>query len=155
RDLRHRACRLHRPRARARAPGRAGLLRVARAVGFPHGEDVSQATLLVELLTEELPPKSLKELAGVFSWNLYAELKKDSILAEGSEARISATPRRVAVSITNVEEKAAAAEKDVQGPPVSAAAQAVAGFAKKNGVAVEALQKQQGPKGEVYVAKVT
>jgi glycyl-tRNA synthetase beta chain len=116
---------------------------------------VSQATLLVELLTEELPPKSLKELAGVFAWNLYAELKKDRLLGEGSEARIFATPRRLAVAVTQVLERSAQVTREVQGPPVSAAAQAVAGFAKKNGIAVEALTKQQGPKGEVYVAQVT
>jgi len=114
-----------------------------------------EATLLVELLTEELPPKSLKELAGVFSWKLYAELQKDRLLADGSSASAFATPRRLAVLIAKVKERSPDAEREVQGPPVSAAAQAVSGFAKKNGVAVEALKKQQTAKGEVYIAHVT
>src|SRR5262249_25118126 len=113
-----------------------------------------EAPLLVELLTEELPPKSLKELAGVFSWNLYEALKKERLLGETAAARMFATPRRLAVLIEGVKDRSAEASEEVQGPAVSGAAQAVAGFAKKNGVAVEALGRQKTPKGEVFVAQV-
>jgi glycyl-tRNA synthetase beta chain len=115
---------------------------------------MSEATLLVELLTEELPPKSLKELSDVFASKLFFELNKDRFLADGAAVRALATPRRLAILISRTKDRSAESEKDVQGPPVTAAAQAVAGFAKKAGVAVEALKKARGPKGEVYVAHV-
>ena len=112
------------------------------------------ATLLVELLTEELPPKALKELSEVFAAKLHAGLQKERFLAEVSTVSAFATPRRLAALITNVEERSPDSEREVQGPAVSAPAQAVAGFAKKSGVAVEALRKQQTPKGEIYAATV-
>jgi glycyl-tRNA synthetase beta chain len=112
------------------------------------------ATLLVELLTEELPPKALKELSEVFAAKLHAGLQKERFLAEVSTVSAFATPRRLAALITQVEERSPDSEREVQGPAVSAPAQAVAGFAKKSGVAVEALRKQQTPKGEMYAATV-
>src|SRR5260221_1587657 len=103
------------------------------------------ATLLVELLTEELPPKSLKELSEVFASKLFVDLNKDRFLEEGSAVSAKATPRRLAVLISKTKDRSTDAERDVQGPPVSAATQAVSGFAQKNGVAVEALRKARGP----------
>jgi glycyl-tRNA synthetase beta chain len=41
----------------------------------------------------------------------------------------------------------------VQGPSVTAPQEAVAGFARKNGVSVEALSQQETPKGRVFVAR--
>ena len=115
---------------------------------------MSQATLLVELLTEELPPNSLKELSEAFATKLLLELQRDRFLADRSTVRAFATPRRLAALITTVHDHSPDSEREVQGPPVGAPAQAVAGFARKNGVAIEALRKAQTPKGEVYVAHV-
>jgi len=115
---------------------------------------LSEATLLIELLTEELPPKALRELSEAFASKLFAELNKERFLEAGSAVRVFATPRRLAMLVSKVKDRSADSEKDVQGPPVAAAPQAVAGFAKKNGVAVEALKKAPGPKGEIYVAHV-
>jgi len=112
------------------------------------------ATLLVEVLTEELPPKALKELSEVFASKLHAGLQKERFLSDASAVSAFATPRRLAALITRVDERSPDAEREVQGPAVSAPAQAVAGFARKSGVAVEALKKQQTPKGEIYVARV-
>jgi len=61
------------------------------------------APLLVELLTEELPPKALKELSEVFAARLHAGLQKERFLADGSTVSTFATPRRLAALITNVE----------------------------------------------------
>ncbi len=66
------------------------------------------APLLVELFTEELPPKALKQLGEAFGhrlqdWLIRAQLKDHAI----AETRIFATPRRLAVLITNVRPKAA------------------------------------------------
>jgi glycyl-tRNA synthetase beta chain len=59
-------------------------------------------TLLVELLTEELPPKALAKLGAAFAAGITAGLKSRDFLAADSVATAYATPRRLAVSITNV-----------------------------------------------------
>ena len=115
-----------------------------------------EATLLVELLTEELPPKSLWNFGLSFSGRLRHELLVAGFLpARDDIIAVLATPRRLAARIEGVKTRSPDVEREVQGPPVSAAPQAVAGFAKKNGVAVEDLKKQQGPKGEIFVAHVS
>lgn len=107
-------------------------------------------TLLVELLTEELPPKSLGALATAFASALVASLKEDGFLSGNSAAKSFATPRRLAVSITDVHEKSPDRQLQLTGPSVNAPPQAVAGFAKKNGVSVADLIKLDTPKGEVF-----
>jgi glycyl-tRNA synthetase beta chain len=116
-----------------------------------------RATLLVELLTEELPPKSLKELAGVFSWSLYSGLKEDHFIGDDGTASIFATPRRIAVGISNVREVAPDSEVVVKGPAVRVGldasgnpTKALLGFAKKRGVAVDQLIRVNDGKQEVF-----
>jgi glycyl-tRNA synthetase beta chain len=60
------------------------------------------ATLLVELRTEELPPKSLKRLGEAFAQGLAAGLRERDFLTAGSTVRMFATPRRLAVAIAGV-----------------------------------------------------
>ena len=60
------------------------------------------ATLVVELLTEELPPKALRKLAEAFGSALFDHLRDDRLLAPAAKPTIYATPRRLAVSISNV-----------------------------------------------------
>ena len=114
-----------------------------------------EATLLVEILTEELPPKSLSRLSLAFRDALLADLKKDGFLSDSSSAKAFATPRRLAVQVTAVLAKSPDIAREVQGPSISAPANAVAGFAKKNGVSAEALEQRDTPKGRVFVARVT
>jgi glycyl-tRNA synthetase beta chain len=59
-------------------------------------------TLLVELLTEELPPKALAKLGDAFAAGMLSGLKSRSFLEDGSVATVYATPRRLAVAISNV-----------------------------------------------------
>ncbi|WP_295993904.1 glycine--tRNA ligase subunit beta [Rugamonas sp.] len=59
-------------------------------------------TLLIELLTEELPPKALAKLGAAFSAGIVNGLKTRDFLEADSVATIYATPRRLAVSITGV-----------------------------------------------------
>ncbi len=59
-------------------------------------------TLLIELLTEELPPKALSKLGAAFAAGIVNGLKARDFLEEGSVATSYATPRRLAVSITHV-----------------------------------------------------
>jgi glycyl-tRNA synthetase beta chain len=59
-------------------------------------------TLLVELRTEELPPKALPRLSEAFAQALATGLRERDFLAADSAVRAYATPRRLAVSMTNV-----------------------------------------------------
>ena len=71
-----------------------------------------QATLLVELLTEELPPKALARLSDAFAESLVERLAaRDLIAGEPSFERF-ATPRRLAVVVHNV--RVLAPEKQVR-----------------------------------------
>ena len=63
---------------------------------------MSTAPLLVELFTEELPPKALKKLGDSFAVGIFDDLKKRGLLAANSVATMFASPRRLAVHITNV-----------------------------------------------------
>ncbi|MFZ6843775.1 glycine--tRNA ligase subunit beta [Undibacterium sp. RuTC16W] len=59
-------------------------------------------TLLVELFTEELPPKALAKLGDAFATGIVNGLKARDFLESDSVATSYASPRRLAVSITNV-----------------------------------------------------
>jgi glycyl-tRNA synthetase beta chain len=59
-------------------------------------------TLLIELLTEELPPKALSKLGASFASVMVNGLKARGFLEDGSVATTYATPRRLAVSISDV-----------------------------------------------------
>src|SRR5450830_1227153 len=59
-------------------------------------------TLLVELLTEELPPKALNKLGAAFAAGIEQGLKSRDFLSAGSVVTAFATPRRLAVTITEV-----------------------------------------------------
>ena len=63
--------------------------------------------LLVELLVEELPPKSLKQLGSSFAELLAASLKAQGLIAPDATITPYATPRRLAVHIANVAAQAA------------------------------------------------
>ena len=60
------------------------------------------ANLLVELLTEELPPKALKRLGEAFAGGLVEGLKSSGLLDATSQSKAFATPRRLAVYISSV-----------------------------------------------------
>ncbi len=63
--------------------------------------------LLVELLVEELPPKSLKQLGDSFAQLLAASLKAQDLATAEAQVTAYATPRRLAVHISNVAAQAA------------------------------------------------
>ena len=62
-------------------------------------------TLLVELFTEELPPKALSRLGESFARSLHGELAKREFLEKDSAMTWHATPRRLAATITSVREQ--------------------------------------------------
>ena len=59
-------------------------------------------TLLVELLTEELPPKALTKLADAFATTIFNGLKSRDFLSEDAVLTTYATPRRLALTISDV-----------------------------------------------------
>ena len=114
-----------------------------------------RATLLVELLTEELPPKSLRALSEVFMDRLCNGLERYQLISrEPRDRRIYATPRRLAASIPGVAAAGVDRENEVSGPSAKAPVEAIAGFARKQGVEVSALERRDTPKGQVVVARV-
>ena len=63
---------------------------------------IPSLTLLVELLTEELPPKALSRLGEVFSAEMYASLVERNLVAAGAPYHWFATPRRLAIQVPGV-----------------------------------------------------
>jgi glycyl-tRNA synthetase beta chain len=112
-------------------------------------------TLLVEVRTEELPPRALKRLAEEFASKALEGLASSRLIESVADFEFFATPRRIAVRVPSVRDRAPDSEREVQGPSSGAPVQAIEGFARKCGVPVTALRKQRTPKGEVYVAQVT
>jgi len=117
-----------------------------------------EATLLIELLTEELPPKSLRRLSEVFRDALATDLKQDGFLTDQSAARAFATPRRLGVAITAVRAVAPDQKVSVRGPSVKVGldasgkpTQALLKFAEKRGTQVEHLVREQDGRQEVFV----
>jgi glycyl-tRNA synthetase beta chain len=112
-----------------------------------------RASLLVEILTEELPPKSLRALSEAFLAGVAGRLVEARLAGE-AKGRAFATPRRLAALIPEVASEAPDRESELSGPSTKAADTAVAGFAKKAGVSLDSLERRQTPKGEFYVARV-
>jgi glycyl-tRNA synthetase beta chain len=113
-------------------------------------------TLLVELLTEELPPKSLRQLGEAFGDEICKGLIRHRLsLQDSPERRVFATPRRLAVVVPGVLAAAESRSSEITGPSVAAPPEAVAGFARKHGLAIAALEQRDTPKGRVFVAHVT
>ncbi|MBX3633735.1 MAG: glycine--tRNA ligase subunit beta [Simplicispira sp.] len=82
--------------------------------------------LLVELFVEELPPKALKKLGDAFAENLYKSLTDQSLTEPGYPDDIPAstwvsfaTPRRLAVWVSNVRATAASRQLKQKLMPVS------------------------------------
>jgi glycyl-tRNA synthetase beta chain len=103
------------------------------------------ATLAVEIVTEELPPKALKTLGTAFADTLAAELSRRHLLADASVATPHATPRRLAVTISHVRRVAPDAEALDKLMPAKIARDA-------HGAATDALRKKLGALGRAQLA---
>ncbi|MGH8736239.1 MAG: glycine--tRNA ligase subunit beta [Burkholderiales bacterium] len=115
---------------------------------------MTQASLLIELLTEELPPKSLCKLADSFAEHVVSELIKHRLKDRDPKCRTFATPRRLAVLVPDVRAKALDSEHSIEGPP-SSNPKAVEGFARKHKLSPQSLERRQTAKGEIVVANFT
>jgi glycyl-tRNA synthetase beta chain len=117
------------------------------------------ATLLIELLTEELPPKALPRLAASFAETIGEELKKMQFVAADAVANVYASPRRLAVTLPNV--LAVQPEQHIvrKGPAVAAGMKngeptpALAGFARSCGADVSELTVLNDGRQDVYAWK--
>ncbi len=108
--------------------------------------------LLIEIGTEELPPKALSSLSVAFENGIREGLEKAG-LTHGAIRRF-ATPRRLAVLIENLPIRQPDRQQERRGPALSAAfnpegtpTKAAEGFARSCGVTVAQLQKQETDKG--------
>ncbi len=117
---------------------------MARAAKRPSPGKPKAESLLVELRTEELPPKSLKRLSEAFEINLYDFLSDAKLLTTSSKSDVFATPRRLAVRFTAVVTVQPDSESSRRGPKVGAPTQAVEGFARGLGVSVKELETRDG-----------
>lgn len=119
---------------------------------------MNQATLLVELLTEELPPLALARLASAFTDGIHSRLASHQLLAEpDAAAETFTTPRRLAVRIPGVLAHAPARQVQAKGPSVAVGldaggqpTMALRKWAEKQGASVEALTRGSDGKQEVF-----
>ncbi len=95
---------------------------------------------LLELGTEELPPKLLKQLSNSLSSNLTKQLNELNLSFD--KVTSFATPRRLAVLVNNLQCQQEDQIIERKGPALSAPTQAIEGFAKSCGVAIDALDKK-------------
>ena len=115
-------------------------------------------SLLIELGTEELPPKALDELSAAFLRGICDGLAKRGIGAELDLAQAYASPRRLAVHVPGVAATQPEQTVERRGPALSAAldaegqpSKALLGFAQSCGVPVERLEKLETDKGAWFV----
>lgn len=118
------------------------------------------ADFLLELGTEELPPKALKSLIAALQENIAAGLQAEEL--SYSAIKSFAAPRRLAVIVEQLIDATPQKELVVWGPPKAIAfdkdnqpTKAAIAFAEKNGIAVEELQSESDGKVEKLVARLT
>ena len=96
---------------------------------------------LLELGTEELPPKLLLKLSNSLKDNLSLELQKLNIGLD--TIKEFATPRRLAISISALQSKQQDQIIEKKGPSTQSPEMAINGFAKSCGVGVTDLEKKE------------
>ena len=96
---------------------------------------------LLELGTEELPPKLLLKLTNSLKDNLTQELIKLNISSNTIKA--FATPRRLAITISELQSKQQDQVIEKKGPSTQSPEMAINGFAKSCGVGVDELEKKE------------
>lgn len=119
---------------------------------------MSVENLIIELGTEELPPKSLRTLAEAFRDGIKTQLDKADIAYEAID--FLASPRRLAVSVKALATGQADKIVEKRGPAVSSAfdadgnaTKAAQGWARSNGITVEQAERLKTDKGEWLLFK--
>jgi len=119
---------------------------------------MSVENLIIELGTEELPPKSLRTLAEAFRDGIKVQLEKADIAFESID--FLASPRRLAVSVKALATGQADKIVEKRGPAISSAfdaegnaTKAAQGWARSNGITVEQAERLKTDKGEWLLFK--
>ncbi len=113
---------------------------------------------LFEVGLEEVPARMIASAEAELARRVTALLERERLAAPGSAVKSFSTPRRLAVLVGGVTAKQEDLSEDLQGPSAKIAYKdgaptaAAHAFAKKAGVAVEALRTIQTPKGEYLAA---
>lgn len=114
---------------------------------------MTQQTFLVEIGTEELPPKALRSLAESFAVNFTAEL--DNAGLEHGDVSWFAAPRRLALKVANLSAAQADREIEKRGPAIAQAfdaegkpSKAAEGWARGCGITVDQAERLVTDKGE-------
>ena len=119
---------------------------------------MNKRDLLIEIGTEELPPKALRKLSDAFMEGIQAGLKNAELGFE--TIKPYASPRRLAVVVTALDENQPDKNVERRGPALNAAfgddgcpTPAATGFAKSCGVEVDGLERLETDKGAWLVFK--
>ena len=117
-------------------------------------------TVLIELRTEELPPKSLRLLSEAFADAVFSALAAQQFTADDSVCTPYATPRRLAMTITHVAARQPDRILERKGPAVASGVdgegrptRALEGFMRAAGVTCDQLHKTSDGKAEYFVAR--
>jgi glycyl-tRNA synthetase beta chain len=118
---------------------------------------IERRDFLVEVGTEELPPKALPELEAAFLASIVSQLEQSSLKYHSYES--FSTPRRLAVCVRRLPVNQPEQKIQRRGPPLRAAfdaaglpTRAATAFAESCGVALEALGREQDAKGNEYLS---
>jgi glycyl-tRNA synthetase beta chain len=118
--------------------------------------------LLVELLTEELPPKALARLGDSFANTIVDGLRQQGLAPVDGSFEVFATPRRLAVCMAAVREQADDRAVEIKGPSVAVgldaqgqATLALKKWAEKQGAQVDALTRASDGKQECFYLRST
>ena len=121
---------------------------------------MTQRPLLLEIGCEELPSSGLRALGEGLHRVLLAELATRELVH--GKSRWFASPRRLAVLVEDLQEQAPDREREALGPPLAQArdadgnwTRAAEGFARRQGVDVDALQVIDTPKGQRLGMRIT
>ncbi len=134
---------------------------MVRKVHLTRENKMTTQNFLVEIGTEELPPKALKTLATSFADNVEAELNQAGLTFDKIEW--FAAPRRLAVKVLNLATQQPSKEIEKRGPAVSAAfdaegkpTKAAEGWTRGCGITVDQAERIATDKGEwlVHRAKI-
>ncbi|MCP4979640.1 MAG: glycine--tRNA ligase subunit beta [Gammaproteobacteria bacterium] len=115
---------------------------------------------LIEIGTEELPPKALQSLSQSFASQVAQALAGQGVEADTVE--VFATPRRLAMLLRNIPQQQAEQMIEKRGPAISAAfdadgkpSRAALGFAASCGVDIDQLERRESAKGSWLYYSVT
>jgi glycyl-tRNA synthetase beta chain len=119
------------------------------------------APLLIELRTEELPPKALNNLGESLAAGIVEGLEKAQLISDVADYEVFASPRRLGVLIQNVKPVQADQRIMKKGPSVAAGmkdgepTKALQGFARSNQIEISQLSQIDDGKQMVFAYEYT